>query len=42
MTDSVLKPRKSTLSNPIDSKMGNSYWVIVLVMVLLLPRISGV
>ncbi len=42
ITDSVLRPRKSTLSRPIDSRIGNSYWVIVLVIVFLLPRISGV
>ena len=33
ITESVLKPRKSTLSNPIDSRIGNSYWAMVLVTV---------
>ena len=34
MTESVLRPRKSTLSSPMDSRIGNSYWVMVLVTLL--------
>ena len=39
---SVARPRKSTFSRPIDSRIGNSYCVTVSVMADLGGRISGV